>query len=72
MIHASHLAKGLDSDVSCMPAVPEHAQRYLVPPSTTGAGISRRYGATAWAEAPLFAHACMQFSEFLGSGQNAT
>ena len=32
------------------------------------AGISRRYGATAWAAAPLF----VQLSEFSGSGQNVT
>ena len=68
MIRASHLAKGLDSDVGCQPCLNMHAQRYLVPLSTIGAGISRRYGATAWAAVPLF----VQLSEFSGSGQNVT
>ena len=56
MIRASHLAKGLDSDVGCQPCLNTHSDTWYVPLSTIGAGISRRCGATAWAAAPLFAH----------------
>ena len=70
MIRASHLAKGLDSDVGCQPCLPVNTHShtwYHSVPSEQGSvvGVALQLGLQRHA---LFA----QLSEFSGSGQNVT